>query len=368
MSRIKSIVIVVFSFLVLFPHSVFANTITASTLVGCHIVFFNIFIGIFEGLLISKLYKVKKGWTILVMIGANYFSACAGYFLMGWVRSLSDDITVYNVGKWVLFLWLVFFISTVLAEYPFIAFALRRTEKYLKKSLYASFLVQGISYLCLIPLYFLAGSHGLIFFTRSDPSLTFVNNPDAMVYFILEKDGSVYQMNLRDRKPELVFDAVRLTNKTDELYMEQKEGKDEWDLFAFANTHPVYNKEHGYYEKDEGDHVLIRENICSTPNRTLEENGCVVQTEYVDYRSEGQKTWGIQLFAIQGHGLLINGVHFIPVALDTPFISWVPSNVTVLPNNQIVFEMGRQICILDCETRKIGVLAKGRSPIVVLVK
>lgn len=364
--QIKFYFVLALLLILLFPNIVLANSITASSFVGCHVIFLNIFIGIFEGLLISKWYKLRKIAVIFIMITANYFSAIAGYVLMRWVYLLADNTTIYNVGKMILFLWFVFFITTVLVEYPFIAFTLRRIEKWPTKSLKTSFTLQGISYLCLVPLYLFIGNHGLIYSTSSDPSLAFVNNPNAIVYFISEDDGYVYQMNLKDKKPELIFNSVSLKNKADDLYTEQKDSENRWDLFAFANTYPVYNQELGYYEKNEGDHILVRENICSVPNRELEENGCIVQVRYIDYRSEEENAWTIKLFAIPGHGLLINGSHFISVALDSPFISWVPCNVTVLPQNQIVFEMGRQICILDCQTRKIGVLAKGRSPIVIV--
>jgi hypothetical protein len=51
--------------------------------------------------------------------------------------------------------------------------------------------------------------------------------------------------------------------------------------------------------------------------------------------------------------------------LHTPFISWFMKNVTILPEDQVVFQMGEQIVLLDLNSRKIGFISKGIGPVVV---
>ena len=55
------------------------------------------------------------------------------------------------------------------------------------------------------------------------------------------------------------------------------------------------------------------------------------------------------------------------VSLDTPFVRWPIFCPTQLPTGQVLFQLGRnQICILDPNSRKIALLAKGRWPVVTM--
>lgn len=51
-------------------------------------------------------------------------------------------------------------------------------------------------------------------------------------------------------------------------------------------------------------------------------------------------------------------------AMSTPFARWYPDNLTVLPNNLLVFGMANHIWLLHPESGRIAVLATGTSPVV----
>jgi hypothetical protein len=53
-------------------------------------------------------------------------------------------------------------------------------------------------------------------------------------------------------------------------------------------------------------------------------------------------------------------------ALETPFVIWPSRNATVLPGDQVVYQLGDQIVVLDLRTRRIGLVARGRGPVVIL--
>ena len=56
----------------------------------------------------------------------------------------------------------------------------------------------------------------------------------------------------------------------------------------------------------------------------------------------------------------------IDLTMKTPYLNIGTSNVTVLPGNQVVFQLGwDQIVLFDLDSRKIGLVARGRSPVVV---
>lgn len=54
-----------------------------------HMVFGNAIIGIFEGLILAWIFKLRKGICVLVMIPANYFSAWIGGLYLN--HEISDD-------------------------------------------------------------------------------------------------------------------------------------------------------------------------------------------------------------------------------------------------------------------------------------
>jgi hypothetical protein len=46
--------------------------------------------------------------------------------------------------------------------------------------------------------------------------------------------------------------------------------------------------------------------------------------------------------------------------LETPFLAWSVDLIGTLPDGQVILQIGtNQICILDPETRKMAILAKG---------
>lgn len=47
-----------------------------------------------------------------------------------------------------------------------------------------------------------------------------------------------------------------------------------------------------------------------------------------------------------------------------PFLAWIARNATILPSDQVVYQLGNQIVILDLSTRKLAFLALGQGPVV----
>jgi hypothetical protein len=56
----------------------------------------------------------------------------------------------------------------------------------------------------------------------------------------------------------------------------------------------------------------------------------------------------------------------IRLALETPFIIRVISDLSILPDDEVVFQLGDdQICLFARKSKKLGLLTRGRSPIAV---
>ena len=52
--------------------------------------------------------------------------------------------------------------------------------------------------------------------------------------------------------------------------------------------------------------------------------------------------------------------------LQTPALSGGASHATILPGEQVVFQFLGGVYLLDIETRKVGLIACGRRPLVTL--
>ena len=115
-------------------------------------------IGIVEGLIIVSVFKTKTR-AIPLMVAANYASAVAGFALvMGGGLPALRAWRTGNAGGILagaaLFLFL--FVLTVAIEWPFCWLSLGKRPGRSWRALWASLLVQAISYLLLMPAYYMA--------------------------------------------------------------------------------------------------------------------------------------------------------------------------------------------------------------------
>jgi len=52
---------------------------------------------------------------------------------------------------------------------------------------------------------------------------------------------------------------------------------------------------------------------------------------------------------------------------ETPFSQWIVRNAIQLPDDHVIFQLGEdQVCVLEPDTKRIALLARGRGPVVVM--
>ena len=51
--------------------------------------------------------------------------------------------------------------------------------------------------------------------------------------------------------------------------------------------------------------------------------------------------------------------------LETPFLHWWPGEFIVLPDDQVIYQLGNQIVLVDLNKKLIGLLSLGFGPVVV---
>ncbi len=167
-----------------------------------HLLIGNAIIGIAEGLILAFLFRLKRAPCVAIMIAANYFSAwVGGVFLISTITaSLSLDL--YNAWRWLWYMVAISYFITLLLEWPFVAFCLRKTDGWFRKSIWGSLVVQSASYLVLFGWYWVASGTSLYTDLAVVQPSAISLPKDATLYYIAENDGDVYARELGQRRNE----------------------------------------------------------------------------------------------------------------------------------------------------------------------
>jgi hypothetical protein len=134
--------------LLVFPSQAWANAGTPLMwATASHLVIGNAFIGVLEGWLLARWFQVPRGRAVALMIAANYASAwVGGVFIRGAALDLIP-LDLNNGWRWFWIMVGVTYCLTLLIEWPFMAFLLRKNPGWVKRSAGAALGVQSVSYL-----------------------------------------------------------------------------------------------------------------------------------------------------------------------------------------------------------------------------
>jgi len=355
--------------LVLLPSVAWANSGTPLMLAGAlHLVFGNTIIGIVEGLILALLFHRGKLLCVAVMIAANYFSAWVGYvwFMHEIVRWFGAEINIYNVVRWLGMFIIISYLLTLLLEWPFVAFCFWRDDRWFRKSVLATLIVQTASYLVIFGWYWSVSRTSLLTDVTAVP-LSQIDVPSNMLlYYVPQANDDVIVWDMgrnREKKvgvlpPKTAWCVLSAgTSNVDNA---------RWDLVARAFSDQLL-------EKTILPNFALSESawINDKHLRQLKDKNAVDFWQIPQYVPTGEKgNWKTnERYNLWGNLELKNvkDGRYFRVSLEVPFLYWWINRVAMLPNGQAVFQLGaNQICILDAETRRVAILAKGRCPVVTL--
>lgn len=149
----------------LFPVFAYANMVTSVVplWVGArNSLIFNALIGILEGVFIAKVFKTRVLKSAGIMLVANYVSTVFGFIGVGVFGGLFSNGPVFqNEFLFIGMIFVVSYVITVIVEWPFCFWILAGQENRKIRSFKASILVQTISYVVLIGVYFYWWQAGL---------------------------------------------------------------------------------------------------------------------------------------------------------------------------------------------------------------
>lgn len=329
--------------------------------VPLHLAFGNLFIGIGEGLLLGFIFRAPKLKSIGIMILANYLSACSGYFILKALQpSIDNSITIYEIHT---FCWVVYgiaFLFTLIVEMPFIFIVMRKKEHAIRLTLIASLVIQSVSY-CVIFYWYRAASYDSLFRNAQIVKSFDFQHPESTLYYLSE-DKSVYEMCLDGSECRKIYDP---NNKQELMKLYLRNCKTGINLYVCHLT--------DFYTEWEENQILVKENVLPIEQYdalNIKEEEMVMK-QAIDYRPQSQRQWQIWTGFWAAQGLEIwneSSKELYSVALETPFAQWYVRSATVLPGDEVIFQLGNQICIYSRPTKQLYLLAKGTSPVVVFDK
>jgi len=354
-----------------------------------HLVVFNFFIGLLEASVLAKVFHLPKLKTNAAIIAANYFSMIVGLLIIraAWTpleRLLPGQAPLYKGAALLLLLGLGSWMLSVVLEWPFCAWTLRtertpRSQNSWRTSLRASVIAQTASYALLVPFYLLVSPISLYTQSRIQHSLAFVKPSQAVVYYINTQDGGVWRIRMDGTEETKVLDAHVQDNNTrlflrpnvksglSDLGMaEQISSADSPTKYTTKYTMLLTGVGSGFVPMPntrKGHERVTWGNFGQPDDLRLGERGWTVFTGY--WAAEG-----ITIFHGKSSDFWSNS-RVYTLAFETPFEQWNCRNATVLPGNQVVFQLGQdrtdaQVVILDMEHRNLACLTMGQGPVVVL--
>lgn len=334
-----------------------------------HVLMWNILIGVGQGLLLARVFRTGYLAAVVSMITANYVSTIVGATLSfciaqhGYANSLIPEDIYGRIDLTVLLTasvlgWIA---VTLLVQWPFCLIPLaRRVPKrpgLFAATTYACLLVNVIPCALQLPWFLSTNVHSVFTDVRIERNLSFAGSGSTLIYYISGQDGDVYSVSPDGTNRRKAFNTD-MHNPDSHLMVCMENDKHYADLYLCPGTetaHPLLLQKRiarvsGVYTKD----PPYRDDVSSC--------------HYHDARYDlGDRKWharpamGALLWAYNSEAH-----REYEIGLYTYLAAWPVKQVMTLPNDIIVFQLGKQVVVFAPKLGKIGLLAMGRGPVVVL--
>jgi len=205
--------------------------------------------------------------------------------------------------------------------------------------------------------------------TSLDRTLAFVSHIPGFCYFISADDGDIYRRNIDGTALHSVA-PLHSSNRNDRLI-----------VTSDSNAHGVLCAIKHHENGETTAIPILRDFILSETVLWTERHPRSSPDQIVDLRGENDRELKYRVRQDRYRGLEITfpfeiaGSEGSPklnpekmrLSLQTPFVNWRVSNVTVIPGNQAIFQFGKQVCVFDPASRRLGIIARGSGPLVIIV-
>jgi hypothetical protein len=321
----------------------------------------NLVIGIGEGLLAARWFQLRKLRAVGIFILANYLSMSTGLFSLASLGGhLKDhfpkEVLVYGEVLLISLGFLSWLLSVII-EWPFCLWAVRRLERRVRRATVLSLRIQTASYAILVPVYLYASTISLYTSGRTLPDTRFTANPKTELYYVAKETRDIWSIRLDGSDKRRVAEHA-VPEQVGNLFLQSAGEKVE--LWA----------------KDWKKTVKLLDDVPASPRVAKLSQSREGQYPALDLRPQDERvwkvtsyfgvgTWAIPGFAVEGTS---NGrPNRYHLALETLFLWAWWSDVTVLPHDEAVAQLNDVIVLVHLPSRRVGFLTEGESPVVVSV-
>lgn len=319
-----------------------------------HLLIGNALLGLLEGVILAKAFKLSMVRCCLLLIFANYFSAWLGINFVPRLGAYWNP-DIYNGLQITLVLIFVTYLLTLVMEWPFVALSFRHSQGWFRKSLVASLLIQTVSYVLLFGGYWLVSVGTLYTETTIVPAEQIAFPKGVQLFYISNADGNVYRKSSHGGETK-IYDL---------------KSSDSRSFLCIEGTHQgadlvVHLRRVGHPDKAI---VILQDVIKLMPDAYWEMNrywgwgraakiGTAIKSPWL-FR------WG-HWESIGMWGENEKTQEQFRVAFDTPLGGWPLYRAIHLPEEKVLFQLGLdQLCLLDVTTRKLAIFARGHGPVAV---
>jgi len=350
--------IIFLTLLIFSPYAVCANVgspILWAT--GFQLYIGNAIIGVLEGWLLAKVFRLPRIKCMGVLVLANYFSAWIGMFIVGMLRYIYTP-DIYNAVRLTLILVFITYVCTLVLEWPFVAFCFRGKSHWFRRSVLASLLVQTLSYLILFSGFWFISFKSLYADFSIVPPDRILLPADVSVYFISNTDGNVYRRS-GTNEHELIAHLASTNDLNFLRIQESEDTSNSWDLVAVIPDRYHYDNSV----------PIIKDIITGTDQSFYQTHFYNTWGEAPRIGSATKSTWHFnwEYWCLQGEDEKSD--EFIFVAFDNPMLNLSIRVANQLPEHKVLFQLGKdQLCLLDVDKREIAVWDRGYGPVAIAEK
>ncbi len=339
-----------------------------------HLLLGNAIIGVIEGRILARWWKLPKisecGW----MIAANYVSAFCGVFVLGYYLEVHNifadhgNIPFSRIPEALILIVISLYILTVVIEWPFVHFSVKKAgasfDRLWLKTLSSSALVNIISYTGLIILYLLNGNISLLTKTTYDASASFLEGRPGHIYYFDQSKDAVCKMTLTGKQEPF---SVHTTFNGDTMwhYIFARPNKTTllWDLCVMDkewDTSTVLVKSFSKAATD----------VFNGYDGIKHQNSTNRNSWYaMDFRKHSDMKYTVRVGFWDAEGLTVTDKksnRSTTYALESSILRATCRRATVLPGDIVIWDLGGRIMAMDLNNKHITQLAHGRSPVVTL--
>lgn len=283
--------------------------------------------------MLAQWFKLPRFKTIGTLILANYVSAWGGMLIAASTLPRLSFVTLENIHVWRWFFAAFLFLVTLVIEYPFFRFSLRKKPESLDKTIKALLVIHGISYL-LVASWYVANSQASMLTQLARVSVDRLNLPEQYQLYFKSQNGMQLMRSDLTGNHATAVSAREFQAQLSSASRDSDQGE--------RRLRPPHPRRAYFYQ----------------PIPKLAEDS----------------DWDFYIHMMADRGIVglrdrNLGQFEFEFILETPFARWPVRHATHLAGDFVVFQLGAdQICILHPHDRLISLVTRGMEPFVVPVE